>query len=1751
MSSNNQVRVAASGPGDSQAYQSLRDYTRAARFKESEALRLVDRELDHCSRQRLTEIVFTHSPYPEEGDDETIGEPSRRGFASGQGCGKSEFLISVAERLSKRSDCTVVEFLDNRKTLADGSNFFTDVFLERLAHANPRLLGSTWGILRSVPTLITRLLQRIGLLLNLAIPLLVAAVTPVVALLGLKIFDFLSDPRNDSFLKQTAVYVDNNTAWILPLVALLFVLWLLNAWEALHQNEKLWQRWQELSLRTKGDDRLSDVKEQLMHDPVRVLRQLTRRGRSLALLIDDIDMLDGRSFRAILDIHECAQRSKTYSLLMLLTCNPRNPSLHRVEKAALLNEIQAVQVGDQEWKTIALEPPKSQQMRSWLLGYYGESRVLDLLNLLERDFAEACYDTGLVLSFFIDFDRRVLANTRTFAHVQEDDFRREFEKYLHRDQRLVGDIVEAITKTGSDGETSLEILKYILAFRHPQVRLEHLKRVLQGKPLLNQLPACERILLSDSLDLLRRANIDGHETYAFRQPYLRSILDAGWKDWQEGSQSYYSEVFLGLNRIQSVKEDPELALEASPSKLAIDVLFRQGEYLYRYYGASDVGSALKYYGIERGGACGKWFRLMESAIENNEVSWDLIEWTSNARINPFRNLRGSKSYPAQTFIPNLILTTGRLYWMIGKWETARHIWEVRWPAILEHLPPAPSQELAHRFSQADTDIRSALAEMFYEVGQRSCWEEADGLCSGLQHSRAPNVALPHWARAIATLMRHYRAVGVGNYLPPYRFLRPDVSLSSLRSSADAIPATDPSRLHILYAFSNALWQSLTTSTLAPPAHIELSDLHTLKVDDALLAAFLDACAELGGSLAVVIDQTRSKNKNVLTTDRRLDGDLFYWEGILAIVQARCFLLRAYLELSKYALLFKDDKRSRQKQRFDTCYVTSYRLRDMVLGAPLVSDPTAEFANTLADFDELSNKRRADDGAALTSLDERRARRLTEKLYEEGWKGMIFQAREKLRLADALYRRLGFGQGLTAVSFAEAILSCEFSSREDNAKTNARIRSAVPALGQASVLRSFDESPEWVDLFDRFFQRTRGELGYHMETLVGHLLVARWAKEFDLYRSIKEFQHATSWTASDVLRLPRAFDGEICFQIGCLIGNMEAAPFTEDYTLDIFDRSAKVMDTIEEKPPYVAADEITSRRLDIHWWLAEIMRRKASAEPDPLARSKHLERVVAECGYIINRTRGVSERAQQEAMAKLVRGEALADQGKLEEGFKEIELAESYFDQTKNDYLLLQACTHLVRMAWYGDAHTKNWKKCQEQCQTKYFPSLMSTASGFVPKLGDLNSTEKTIFCRAGTLIGEVLLHFSTPDHHKEATEEAIRWFGTVFSVLTSLGLFGTAILLDNELRPAYERIGDSAGLAVHKQRVIAAAQRLDPDREQINFSQIGSIIRHYTELLYSDSSQAKDKRECMKNAQRALSLPHPELESALSLLERGCGFIASDDYEYLDIDLLQLMIVVNYRKGDTDKAVETEKRLARIKSSIQSRDFFAIAEHYKATGADCVWALRIAASADPPNQYSALATAELSTLGVEVTEEPPVPEQSKDPEYNKQALIEKSSHEFSVADCYMLMRWLEQDLRSLIVDELSRLTPQWWKQRVPPDTRTKTEERKAQNEQPDLGRVTRNLPLHEYLDFSDYSKVITMKLNWDDAFKAVFHRQDIVSVKLGDIQSYRNDIAHMRELHPQDREMFVAAARQMIRVISTRNAAPAGTEDSTPDTQES
>jgi len=96
--------------------------------------------------------------------------------SSGQGCGKSDLLALVQEQLGKRNDCRVIAFLDNRDKVVDGVDFYKDVFLEKLANLDRRLVLPVWHRLAGVAEVAFSLLQRVSLLVYVAIPVFTAVI---------------------------------------------------------------------------------------------------------------------------------------------------------------------------------------------------------------------------------------------------------------------------------------------------------------------------------------------------------------------------------------------------------------------------------------------------------------------------------------------------------------------------------------------------------------------------------------------------------------------------------------------------------------------------------------------------------------------------------------------------------------------------------------------------------------------------------------------------------------------------------------------------------------------------------------------------------------------------------------------------------------------------------------------------------------------------------------------------------------------------------------------------------------------------------------------------------------------------------------------------------------------------------------------------------------------------------------------------------------------------------------------------------------------------------------------------------------------------------------------------------------------------------------------------------------------------------------------------------------------------------------
>lgn len=115
-------------------------------------------------------------------------------------------------------------------------------------------------------------------------------------------------------------------------------------------------------------------------------------------------------------------------------------------------------------------------------------------------------------------------------------------------------------------------------------------------------------------------------------------------------------------------------------------------------------------------------------------------------------------------------------------------------------------------------------------------------------------------------------------------------------------------------------------------------------------------------------------------------------------------------------------------------------------------------------------------------------------------------------------------------------------------------------------------------------------------------------------------------------------------------------------------------------------------------------------------------------------------------------------------------------------------------------------------------------------------------------------------------------------------------------------------------------------------------------------------------------------------------------------------------------------------------------------------------------------------------------------------------------EAYTILRDLETNLRQCIQSNLSSITSNWWRERIPQDVRSRAEERKAKNENQWPWYSNKAHDLISYVDFNDYLKIITKKDNWRDVFSQLFKDKDIISAKLRELEPIRNAIAHNRKI---------------------------------------
>jgi len=110
---------------------------------------------------------------------------------------------------------------------------------------------------------------------------------------------------------------------------------------------------------------------------------------------------------------------------------------------------------------------------------------------------------------------------------------------------------------------------------------------------------------------------------------------------------------------------------------------------------------------------------------------------------------------------------------------------------------------------------------------------------------------------------------------------------------------------------------------------------------------------------------------------------------------------------------------------------------------------------------------------------------------------------------------------------------------------------------------------------------------------------------------------------------------------------------------------------------------------------------------------------------------------------------------------------------------------------------------------------------------------------------------------------------------------------------------------------------------------------------------------------------------------------------------------------------------------------------------------------------------------------------------------------------------LEKELRKFIERELGRVSKNWWNERVPNNIRTYAENRKIRRETVWPWYPPTSTNVVDFLDFSDYRKIITEINNWQDVFSKFFKATSFIETRLGELEPVRNDLAHSRSLTPR------------------------------------
>ncbi len=1578
------------------------------------------------------------------------------------GIGKTDFSYFAANFYRQvNPKVKVLLFPDIANEVERGTTFYSSVFIPEVLRLTQTYSDKFLYFLNLVKKFLLSILKRFFLLVRVNVLLAVALFAFILATVSL---DFIYEHKTELTEVLSKISI--------PVVLAAIILWGVYVWDRVEKEYNT--QWRDSAFKNLL---MIDKAENIYIPPEQVVSRFNLSDK-IIIIVDDANRIDTESLSRLIAVvpnYQAKEKKRSFPRIALVLLSDELKETQNNQQASTVH-LSDFRRRLNHWLNIDIYPPDIDEIE-WLIGgIYRDKNAWNLITQLIDSIPEINENIGLLLQFLYDETKILEVENKTLDDINWEQFLNDYQTFINdydlQAERILGRIPD------ESRELSKEFTKYILAFESPLPNIEKIHSLMEMGGFQNTKPIAE-ILIQKKLIKIH----DG--SYIFCSPAEKNILLLSWSEWRNGASSYYSKVFDFLHESSAARDNPLLAKRCEPSKLVVDVLWREGDALWFFGGNADVHTALSYYGLEIG-ALGKWVQVFESDIQKNALSKENYLWHVRAKNSPFRYKSTSRSPRSESFIGDLFQSSAALYFVAGDYDKSFYILGDLWNKVRNAYWNMSDLDERVNKKMLDAENKIKIQLSFYLLSGTSKKENITKAKELLTMASRDNISSQDKLLIDVLIWRinYFANYAIGNLLPGLWLVRtPEITPAipelpqnkSVPGKLFVIPIRVSHLLDYLNWVSNQSDKRISTNLIL--------DEMTVLLD------------EFEKSIRIF---ENSVNESLRSPYPLIRG----FSHPLPDADITILILKGWLQYYKAQVLFSEftPKLENRKKPFKLDELGSSIRHFYDVGMRILEHNKSENISTTR-LTELKNQCQTLYSQYLNS--DKPKRDETQKIYQEIEKivnEILFESRKVcLNGASDWFRLASDLSSMRLIAHDEVL--------------------AIYSWLSVGSRNAHSTNPPITELLERAQMISSKHIqGNRLDSLAFYIQVAQMFNEFYFEYAYGYFDQARIICDSLADCLPSIVKGRIIGLQLDLLGNVgEFRP--PDEIIYLANQALEVYNNYSGEA--ISQEDLEILKGGTRWWIAEACARLANRHYDDV--ETYYKTAKQHLSWIERQSKdNPSLKKMFLPKNKQVDANFLRLQKKYRDAISGLQAALPEFEgnlfeqiQTLNSIV----STYLALIISLG-------RNVDKKFAEGFSGSMYNLRSRLLQSRALHQSTNQVDLlyrktAEACILYGQITWQTSAREQEQLAKEALDLWIYGIKGLM-DWRLAGRAAIELSNVKNLSSQVSSFYLPTEFNELVKRCVYEWDPRRELTDRIAVQKALKDLVgEKIEVKTvlSESKDKSDLISRCHILLARPNPDLSSIYDTLKNALDQIRVDDPTSEDIDLVRLLIECSSVEKDYEKIKEIQSLFKELSLTYASKVYLDIAKAFSTSPDIEERYLRMAASMGQ-NKFSAEASRLISQLvnktGVRKSDF------AKDEleKINYARLMNLSDSEYDVSEAFNLLFLFENELRRLIAYQFDKRDG-WWKKGIPSDMYERVSKESKER--------LKGVELLKMLTLGDLFKIIKFGDNWEQIFKAMFLSPNNVESREGIILPFRNKLAHTNpDIAQNELKEFVAVSKSMI-----------------------